>query len=649
MNYARLFDDVIFGNIESVFRETSGGALISLEHVTPSGNCILHVAAKSGHDQIMKRVLNSLYSHSPLYATNFKGNTALHIAASLGHLGMSQLLITRAIDQEAEVKRLLLKAQNVEQNTALHLAVKHGHHDIVDLLIRNEPGLTSITNKAGESPLFQAVDRGFFEIALRILEISECSDEGRNKMNVLHAAVIRVEIKSRFKTIARDWSQNIQTCLNIFGFPQLQTRRLDITGADFVRKMLDKFPNAIMKADDFGWTPLHYAANFGNFEVVKLFLENNNISLAYERDIQGMSALHISAMKGHCDVMSAIIEKFPYTCELLDNRGRTALHLAAESGRTNAVKILLSSLAFQDLINEQENDEGNTAMHLAAIKGRYKVLRLLARDRRVEKRATNKEGKTVADILQLDKLLGWIEIMVLDKTKALHSPRTQAYGKTNYLDVEPTMARKYKRVEIRPWGQLRGEFGYCAKLLSKETIPRHFCMPITQAAKEPDLRLTPSTEKGSMHVPTSKKEINLVLMSKLPDRSKALLSLEKEVERQTTEEQIAENEGHEQFKESQRIEPAAKVKGRTGGAANNIVDFEELKKYNVVVMTLITTVTFAALPSACFLIAYLLCHACNSENDLHSEKSTASSSVSQYDLPFIHDLRLFVWRNSSLG
>ena len=159
-----------------------------------------------------------------------------------------------------------------------------------------------------------------------------------------------------------------------------------------------------MKADEFGWTPLHYAAYFGNFEVVRLFLENNNISLAYERDIQGMSALHISAMEGHCDVMSAIIEKFPCTCELLDNRGRTALHLAAESGRTKAVKILLSSLAFQDLVNEQENNEGNTAMHLAAIKRRYDVLKLLAGDTTVEKRATNKEGKTVADILQLDML-----------------------------------------------------------------------------------------------------------------------------------------------------------------------------------------------------------------------------------------------------
>ena len=176
--------------------------------------------------------------------------------------------------------------------------------------------------------------------------------------------------------------------------------------------MLDKFPNAIMKADYLGWTPLHYAAYFGNFEVVKLFLENDNISLAYMRDIQGMSALHISAMEGHCDVMSAIIEKFPYICEWLDDRGRTALHLAAESGRTNAVKILLSSLDFQDLINEQENDEGNTAMHLAAIKRRYKILILLACDCRVEKRATNKEGKTVADILQLQKPPRLIKMVV---------------------------------------------------------------------------------------------------------------------------------------------------------------------------------------------------------------------------------------------
>ena len=189
-----------------------------------------------------------------------------------------------------------------------------------------------------------------------------------------------------------------------------------------MRNITNQFPNAILKADDFGRTPLHYAAYFDSLEVVNLFLENNNISqIAYKLDKQGMSALHISAKKGHCDVMSAILQNFPFTCELLDNKGRTALHHAVESGSTNAVKILLSSSAFQDLINEQENDEGNTAMHLAAIKRRYKGLILLARDRRVAKSATNREGKTTADIIQLDKQPTWFEMMVLWRIKIMVS------------------------------------------------------------------------------------------------------------------------------------------------------------------------------------------------------------------------------------
>ena len=54
-------------------------------------------------------------------------------------------------------------------------------------------------------------------------------------------------------------------------------------------------------------------------------------------------------------------------------------------------------------------------MHLAAIKRRYKILILLAGDRRVEKGATNKEGKTISDIIQLDRLLWGIETVSLIK------------------------------------------------------------------------------------------------------------------------------------------------------------------------------------------------------------------------------------------
>ena len=105
---------------------------------------------------------------------------------------------------------------------------------------------------------------------------------------------------------------------------------------------------------------------------MELFLETN-ISLAYIKDSEGLYALHISAKKGHVGIMKTLITKYPETCELLDNKGRTALHLAVKIGNRNAVEIFLKELAFQDLINEQDK-VGNTPLHLAAINGHYTML-----------------------------------------------------------------------------------------------------------------------------------------------------------------------------------------------------------------------------------------------------------------------------------
>ena len=144
---------------------------------------------------------------------------------------------------------------------------------------------------------------------------------------------------------------------------------------DFLRKIFDKFPKAILESDKNGWTPFHYAAYFGNTEVVNMVLENN-ISLAHKMDKEGMSALHIAAMRGYGGAMRALITKCPNTCELLDNKGRTALHLAVEHGKKNAVKVLLQTLTFQDHINEQDK-EGNKPLHVAAINDRFKISLML--------------------------------------------------------------------------------------------------------------------------------------------------------------------------------------------------------------------------------------------------------------------------------
>ena len=173
---------------------------------------------------------------------------------------------------------------------------------------------------------------------------------------------------------------------------------------DFMEKVIDKFPKAIAEEDDFGWTPLHYAAHFGEEELVKLFLDRDT-SLAYKQNNEGMCALHISAKKGHVDVMGMFIERCPYTCQLFDKSHRTALHLVAESGHTKALKVFFQNrkFAFRDLMNEQD-DEGNTPFHIAAANRHYALLMSLADVRRMGG-AVNNKGESILDIIQADSEL----------------------------------------------------------------------------------------------------------------------------------------------------------------------------------------------------------------------------------------------------
>ena len=166
--------------------------VLNPEQLTAGGNSVLHVAEKSGNVHIMEKVLD--WQPPFLYMTNSKGNTALHITASLGHSDATKLLITFAKDQEIGMKMELLRKKNLEQNTALHEAIRYDHYNIVELLIQEDPWLTLITNNAGESPLFLAVDRRFYKIALHIIDMPGDhlpSYKGRESKNVLHAAVIK--------------------------------------------------------------------------------------------------------------------------------------------------------------------------------------------------------------------------------------------------------------------------------------------------------------------------------------------------------------------------------------------------------------------------------------------------------------------------
>lgn len=163
--------------------------------------------------------------------------------------------------------------------------------------------------------------------------------------------------------------------------------------------MSSRHPSAVSEADKFGLTPFHYAAHYGCLEIFELLLEAGD-SIAYKRDkLEGMSAVHIAARNGCVPIIKKLINKFPDAWELLNDKGRTALHVAAESGKQDVVDYLLEAQGFEGFINKKDKD-GNTPLHLASIQGNHGILVKLADDKRVDGSAINNKGFTAVDIVQ---------------------------------------------------------------------------------------------------------------------------------------------------------------------------------------------------------------------------------------------------------
>lgn len=178
--------------------EPSNHSNVLLQVTSQRQDTILHIAAKFKRKDVAEIIMYLL--PSLVYKRNSKGDTPLHIAARLGSLDMVELLINyendESVEVEVEANERLMRMVNNAKNTALHEAVRKGHFEVVELLIRNDQELVKFRNEEGESPLFIAVDNMHLKIADHILKAAPiCSFNGRNGMNALHAAVMRMFIE----------------------------------------------------------------------------------------------------------------------------------------------------------------------------------------------------------------------------------------------------------------------------------------------------------------------------------------------------------------------------------------------------------------------------------------------------------------------
>jgi hypothetical protein len=69
-----------------------------------------------------------------------------------------------------------------------------------------------------------------------------------------------------------------------------------------VRTVLKDNPDLVFSKDAYGWTPLHWAAEGGQKEVVELLLASRPAAVNHRDEDYGATPLHYAVGKGHRDV-----------------------------------------------------------------------------------------------------------------------------------------------------------------------------------------------------------------------------------------------------------------------------------------------------------------------------------------------------------
>jgi hypothetical protein len=146
-----------------------------------------------------------------------------------------------------------------------------------------------------------------------------------------------------------------------------------------------------------GVTPLHCAIQMGHLNVVQTLLGNptldgngHHIQLNLQ-DQRGRTALHLAAMYDRKAVVDLLLDDPRTQSCLADENGQTPLHLAAKHGYEAVVQVLLGCHHIQ--LNFQDQ-KGRTALHLAADFGRKAVVELLLNDPRTQSCLVDENGRT---------------------------------------------------------------------------------------------------------------------------------------------------------------------------------------------------------------------------------------------------------------
>jgi len=134
--------------------------------------------------------------------------------------------------------------------------------------------------------------------------------------------------------------------------------------SDLVEEMVERDPRLAFARSGDGFTPLHFAAFFGQESVARVLLEHHADAGAVADNAMKVMPLHSAAAGRNLAIVRALLEHgAPVNAK--QQAGWTALHAAAQHGDQAMVELLLKYGANPNA----KNDDGHTADQVAQEKG----------------------------------------------------------------------------------------------------------------------------------------------------------------------------------------------------------------------------------------------------------------------------------------